>query len=68
MSLGGVRIGDGRVESRVEGGPRGWGDHGKGPSTVDILQRPEMGAGVDTDVPFRETQGTGWGAHHAPYL
>ena len=48
------------------GGPQGGGDHGKGPSTVDILQRPEMGAGVVTDVPYTGTQGTGWEARHAP--
>ena len=42
------------------------GDHGKGPSTVDILQRPEMGAGVVTDVPYTGTQGTGWVARDAP--
>ena len=48
------------------GGPQGGRDHCKGPSTVDILQRPEMGAGVDTDVPYTGTQGTGWEARHAP--
>ena len=55
-----------REMEEVESGPQGWGDHGKGPSTVDILQWPEMGARVVTDVPYTGTQGAGRGARHAP--